>query len=94
MTDDTFSTVGNVYDTNRNMRLITPRGFVKQTAKDTGKAVVFDNGKNLSVDSKSGQPGSNSSDEDNTSVSSSTGKPDSKNGSRKGKKKDHSKDRQ
>lgn len=41
-TEDAFTTVGNVITINRNLKVITPKGLAKQTAKDTGKAVISD----------------------------------------------------
>lgn len=42
LTDDTLSTVGNVYHIAHNSKIFTPKGLVKRTAKDTGKAVIQD----------------------------------------------------
>lgn len=41
LTDHTLSTVGNVYNIAQNAKVMTPKGFAKRTAKDTGKAVVY-----------------------------------------------------
>lgn len=39
---ETFDTVGNLINVNRNMRLLKPRGLVTRTVKNTGKALVAD----------------------------------------------------
>lgn len=39
---ETFDTVGNVINVSRNVNYITPKGIVKRTAKNAGKAVVED----------------------------------------------------
>ncbi|KAL5274543.1 SPG20 family protein [Megaselia abdita] len=38
----TFDTIGNVMDVSHNVNILTPKGVVKRTAKDTGKAIVDD----------------------------------------------------
>lgn len=38
----TFDTIGNVIDVSHNVNILTPKGVVKRTAKDTGKAIVND----------------------------------------------------
>lgn len=38
----TFDTIGNVIDLSHNVNVLTPKGVVKRTAKDTGKAIVQD----------------------------------------------------
>lgn len=40
--EDTFDTVGNVINMSRDVNIFTPQGFVKKTAKSTGKAIVTD----------------------------------------------------
>jgi len=37
---DTFNTVGNVINISRDAYVLTPKGIVKRTAKETGKAVI------------------------------------------------------
>lgn len=40
---DTFDTVGNLINLNKNVRgLITPKGLAKRTFKGTGKAIIGD----------------------------------------------------
>lgn len=39
---DTFSTVANVYTIGKNANFITPKGFIKKTAKGAGKGLVFE----------------------------------------------------
>lgn len=39
---ETFDTVGNIINVNRNMKLLTPKGFVTRSAKNTGKALISD----------------------------------------------------
>lgn len=39
---NTFDTIGNVIDVSHNVNVLTPKGVVKRTAKDTGKAIVED----------------------------------------------------
>ncbi|XP_055375171.1 protein spartin [Condylostylus longicornis] len=39
---ETFDTVGNVINVSRNVNYITPKGIVKRTAKNAGKAVIED----------------------------------------------------
>lgn len=39
---ETFDTVGNIINVNRNMRLLKPTGLVTRTFKNTGKALVSD----------------------------------------------------
>lgn len=46
-TDDTLTTVGNVWTINRNIRGLTPKGLAVRTAKDTGKAVVDEHRQSL-----------------------------------------------
>ncbi|XP_063227951.1 protein spartin [Bacillus rossius redtenbacheri] len=41
-TGDTLYTVGNIYAASRNVRIFTPKGLMKTTAKSAGKAVVED----------------------------------------------------
>lgn len=36
----TFDTVGNVINVSQNINYMTPKGFVKKTAKGAGKAIV------------------------------------------------------
>lgn len=38
----TFDTIGNAIDVSQNVRVLTPKGMVKRTAKDTGEAIVQD----------------------------------------------------
>lgn len=40
VTADTFDTVGNVMSIAHNSKVFTPKGLAKQTAKETGKAIV------------------------------------------------------
>lgn len=42
MTDSTLSTVGNVYNIAHSAKVLTPKGLAKRTAKDTGKAMVYE----------------------------------------------------
>ncbi|KAJ8952900.1 hypothetical protein NQ318_006517 [Aromia moschata] len=42
LTGHTLSTVGNVYTISSNVKVITPKGLVKTTVKNTGKTVVYD----------------------------------------------------
>lgn len=39
---ETFDTVGNIINVNRNMKLLTPRGFATRSVKNAGKAMVSD----------------------------------------------------
>lgn len=39
---ETFDTVGNLINVNRNLKLFTPKGFAVRSAKNTGKALVLD----------------------------------------------------
>lgn len=39
---NTFDTIGNVINVNRNLKYITPKGLAKTTAKGTGSAIVMD----------------------------------------------------
>jgi spartin len=40
VTSNTFDTVGNLYNVNRNFNIITPKGLVKSTAKSAGKGIL------------------------------------------------------
>lgn len=40
VTSNTFDTVGNLYNVNRNFNIITPKGLVKSTAKNTGRGIL------------------------------------------------------
>lgn len=40
VTSNTFDTVGNLYNVNRNFTIITPKGLVKSTAKNAGKGIL------------------------------------------------------
>lgn len=40
VTSNTFDTVGNLYNVNRNFNLMTPKGLVKSTAKNAGKGIL------------------------------------------------------
>lgn len=40
VTSNTFDTVGNLYNVNRNFRIMTPKGLVKSTAKNAGKGIL------------------------------------------------------
>lgn len=42
LTDNTLSTVGNFYNIAQNAKIMTPKGLAKRTAKDTGKAMVYE----------------------------------------------------
>lgn len=37
---NTFDTVGNLYNVNRNFNIITPKGLVKSTAKSAGRGIL------------------------------------------------------
>lgn len=39
---ETFDTVGNIINVNRNMKLLTPKGFATRSVKNAGKALVSD----------------------------------------------------
>lgn len=39
---DTFDTVGNMINISQNVSYMTPKGIVKKTAKNAGKAIVQD----------------------------------------------------
>lgn len=39
---ETFDTVGNLINVNRNLKLLTPKGFATRSVKNTGKALVSD----------------------------------------------------
>lgn len=39
---ETFDTVGNIISVNRNMKLLTPKGFATRSVKNAGKAMVSD----------------------------------------------------
>jgi Senescence-associated protein len=40
VTSNTFDTVGNLYNVNRNFNIMTPKGLVKSTAKSAGKGIL------------------------------------------------------
>lgn len=40
VTSSTFDTVGNLYNVNRNFKIMTPKGLVKSTAKSAGKGIL------------------------------------------------------
>lgn len=40
VTSNTFDTVGNLYNVNRNFNIMTPKGLVKSTAKNAGKGFL------------------------------------------------------
>lgn len=40
VTLNTFDTVGNLYNVNRNFNIMTPKGLVKSTAKNAGKGIL------------------------------------------------------
>lgn len=40
VTSSTFDTVGNLYNVNKNFKIMTPKGLVKSTAKSAGKGIL------------------------------------------------------
>ena len=40
---DTFNTVGNIFNATQNMKVLTPKGFVKNTAKAAGQGIIEEN---------------------------------------------------
>ena len=41
--EDTFNTIGNIYNARQNMKVLTPKGFVKNTAKAAGQGIIEEN---------------------------------------------------